>query len=397
MNLKLRSVPDFFGVEALFTSALGLKLPWEVVKVDLDTAKRRIDFEVACNEEKIMTDIKNYSLQEIGSKLIVVDEDSGNVAFRTNLGATIYFQDYHLETTRCALAKCVQNFYDLFGGELKWRSNPSTGRLVKFQKAPDPAIFLMAPGCVNGYEQIACDSKDAAPVYLIEFAGWHERYATGEKHPGELGYLHFTISINWWLENKQIFLSFLEDVCKNLPVQYGYCGLSGDVSIMGEQLQHQQVAYYIAQNYWGINFSSTHSVDYFDGHICSVDWINIFSEKTVNLLGGFDLLSRKLEDEGISYKILDREIYIFSSNEPQIGFRSAPSDYAKLAAILKPARVEKYFLPYAFNYERATSWLYRFDSSLSLGVPKWPGDILAPNTIRLRKIDGNSWLNVVTS
>jgi transposase len=41
------------GVEALFTSALGLQLPWEVVKVDLDTAKRRIDFEVACNAKQL--------------------------------------------------------------------------------------------------------------------------------------------------------------------------------------------------------------------------------------------------------------------------------------------------------------------------------------------------------
>ena len=30
-----------FGVEALFTSALGLKSPWEVVKVELDTAQLR--------------------------------------------------------------------------------------------------------------------------------------------------------------------------------------------------------------------------------------------------------------------------------------------------------------------------------------------------------------------
>ena len=36
------------GVETLFTSALGLVAPWEVAKVDLDTAKRRIDFEVRC-------------------------------------------------------------------------------------------------------------------------------------------------------------------------------------------------------------------------------------------------------------------------------------------------------------------------------------------------------------
>ena len=36
------------GVEALFTSALGLVPPWLVADVKLDTAKRRIDFEVGC-------------------------------------------------------------------------------------------------------------------------------------------------------------------------------------------------------------------------------------------------------------------------------------------------------------------------------------------------------------
>lgn len=41
------------GVEALFTSALGLKSPWVVTKVDLDTAKRRIDFEVACDAKQM--------------------------------------------------------------------------------------------------------------------------------------------------------------------------------------------------------------------------------------------------------------------------------------------------------------------------------------------------------
>ena len=37
------------GVEGLFTSALGLAPPWEVAKVELDTARRRIDFEVHCS------------------------------------------------------------------------------------------------------------------------------------------------------------------------------------------------------------------------------------------------------------------------------------------------------------------------------------------------------------
>ena len=41
------------GVEALFTSALGLASPWEVEKVDLDTARRRIDFEVRCHAKAL--------------------------------------------------------------------------------------------------------------------------------------------------------------------------------------------------------------------------------------------------------------------------------------------------------------------------------------------------------
>lgn len=36
------------GIEALFTSALGLQEPWRVEKVELDTARRRIDFELTC-------------------------------------------------------------------------------------------------------------------------------------------------------------------------------------------------------------------------------------------------------------------------------------------------------------------------------------------------------------
>ena len=35
------------GIESLFTSALGLQAPWIVEKVELDTARRRIDFKVS--------------------------------------------------------------------------------------------------------------------------------------------------------------------------------------------------------------------------------------------------------------------------------------------------------------------------------------------------------------
>lgn len=40
-------------IESLFTSALGLAAPWEVAKVELDTAKRRIDFQLRCTAKRL--------------------------------------------------------------------------------------------------------------------------------------------------------------------------------------------------------------------------------------------------------------------------------------------------------------------------------------------------------
>lgn len=37
------------AVESLFTNALGLQAPWVVSNVDLNTVKRRMDFEVKCD------------------------------------------------------------------------------------------------------------------------------------------------------------------------------------------------------------------------------------------------------------------------------------------------------------------------------------------------------------
>ena len=41
------------GIEALFTSALGLQAPWSVQKVGLDTVRRRIDFDLICNASRL--------------------------------------------------------------------------------------------------------------------------------------------------------------------------------------------------------------------------------------------------------------------------------------------------------------------------------------------------------
>ena len=41
------------NIESLFTSALGLQTPWSVTEVQLDTARRRIDFTLACSAKQL--------------------------------------------------------------------------------------------------------------------------------------------------------------------------------------------------------------------------------------------------------------------------------------------------------------------------------------------------------
>ena len=57
------------GVEALFTSALGLQLPWVVEDVKLDTAKRRIDFEIGCQGSTLICPACSAVAQPVHDRL----------------------------------------------------------------------------------------------------------------------------------------------------------------------------------------------------------------------------------------------------------------------------------------------------------------------------------------
>ncbi|MCE2691934.1 MAG: ISL3 family transposase, partial [Rubrivivax sp.] len=57
------------GVEALFTSALGLQPPWVVQDVKLDTAQRRIDFQIACQGAKLACPACGASAEPVHDRL----------------------------------------------------------------------------------------------------------------------------------------------------------------------------------------------------------------------------------------------------------------------------------------------------------------------------------------
>lgn len=57
------------GVEALFTSALGLQAPWVALEVKLDTAKRRIDFEIGCRGKALTCPACGAAAQPVHDRL----------------------------------------------------------------------------------------------------------------------------------------------------------------------------------------------------------------------------------------------------------------------------------------------------------------------------------------
>ena len=57
------------GIEALFTSALGLQPPWVVEDVKLDTGKRRIDFEIGCQGKVLACPACGAAAQPIHDRL----------------------------------------------------------------------------------------------------------------------------------------------------------------------------------------------------------------------------------------------------------------------------------------------------------------------------------------
>ena len=56
-------------VHTLFTAALGLKAPWEVAEVTLDTGSNRIDFQVACTGKRLACRVCDAQDQRIHDRL----------------------------------------------------------------------------------------------------------------------------------------------------------------------------------------------------------------------------------------------------------------------------------------------------------------------------------------
>ena len=58
------------GIESLFTSALGLSAPWRVENVTLDTALRRIDFDLTCDAKRLACPVCGLLDQGIHDRLV---------------------------------------------------------------------------------------------------------------------------------------------------------------------------------------------------------------------------------------------------------------------------------------------------------------------------------------
>lgn len=115
------------GVEALFTSALGLQVPWVVEEVKLDTVQRRIDFEIGCQGTALACPACGASAQPVHDRL------------RRSWRHLDFFQFeawLHCDVPRIACASCGKTTQ----AHVPW-ARPGSGFTAAFE-----ALALAVPG-----------------------------------------------------------------------------------------------------------------------------------------------------------------------------------------------------------------------------------------------------------
>jgi transposase len=122
------------AVEALFTSALGLKKPWIVTEVALDGGKKRIDFEVSWDAKRMNCPVCNASDQRIHDRM---------KRSWQHLDFFEYEAWLHAEVPRVKCGSCGKTTQ----GEVPW-ARPDSGFTLLRGIGPD-AVPRLA-GCAGG-------------------------------------------------------------------------------------------------------------------------------------------------------------------------------------------------------------------------------------------------------
>jgi hypothetical protein len=311
------------------------------------------------------------------------DED-GRVAICFGLAATLYFHDSD-EKRRAAL-ECFNEFEHLIGASLRWHCVGANSRrfspvsklqsremspymLSKKWNTPEAADQGWAFYWHGGeHPEDASSIKIHAYGSPRQYAEWHN----------SLSFLQTSVPISWSSAHVQKFLALVQRLCALLKPCHGYSGItlleSPDRGLA--QCYSPEIAS-VAFQHPGIEVDQpmSHKLATQEG-IKGGNWLTVLSTRLVERLGGVDHVQTKLGDP---FVVTDygEGILIIAGPVPEVGDRDLNLDtplYRKLAAMLKPIRIQDHPPPYSegrFAEDGVfASWLARFDHPHLSAQPK---------------------------
>ncbi|WP_281076665.1 type VI immunity family protein [Klebsiella quasivariicola] len=301
---------------------------------------------------------------------------------QVGLTATFYINEGWSPENREAMANAVERYVDEFGDKLKW------GFLGDVNK-PEPFVLadnLFRKQRLSDLEDDTADIqwsseyyKDYVSDYQINIyspAGWFEHIH------GPVSYIRLFLPVSELKNNgRECFEKLVLDFCQLLQPMHGLAGLG--TQQLYDDNPYQYLECEVAQNFTGIDITTSLTDKGLRNGIRSVNWYTILSNEWVEKAGGLSYLERQFAGSNIKVLPYSGGVVIRAGDWPALGWvekEAKPELYVRVNQVLKSVRTPSFGSFHLgsnageirLNETLTAEWQKRFDVELSITQPVDP-------------------------
>lgn len=298
---------------------------------------------------------------------------------QVGLTAILYINEGWRPEKREAMAKAIERYVNEFGDKLKW------GFLGDVNK-PEPFIL---PDILSRKKRLSAFEDDSADIqwgseyykdYVSDYqvnvyspAGWFEQIH------GPVSYFRFFLPVSELKNNgRERFERLILDFCQIIQPMHGLAGLG--TQQLYDDNPYQYLECEIAQNFTGIDITTSLTDKGLRNGIRSVNWYTVLSDEWLEKAGGRAYLDQQFAGSNIIIVPYSGGVVIRAGGWPELGWtekEEKPELYIKVNQVLKTIRtpsLTSFHLgsnagEIRLNETLTAEWLKRFDVELPASQP----------------------------
>lgn len=298
---------------------------------------------------------------------------------QVGLTAVLYIDEGWRPEKREAMANAIERYVDEFGDKLKW------GFLGDVNK-PEPFVLSDIFSRKQRLSDLEDDSADIQwgseyykeyvsdyQVSVYSTAGWYEHIHR------RVSYISFFLPVSELKNNgRERFERLVLDFCQLIQPMHGLAGL-GTQQLYNDN-PYQYLECEIAQNFTGIDITTSLTDKGLRNGIRSVNWYTILSDEWLEKAGGLVYLERQFAGSNICILPYSGGVAIRAGDWPALGWtkkEEKPELYVKVNQVLKSVRTPSFGSFHLgsnageirLNRLLTAEWLKRFDVDLPVTQP----------------------------